>query len=287
MKPAPFKYLPALSWEEAVEYLSKYGDEAKILAGGQTLVPAMNFRLLKPEVLVDVNAVTNGDVIRTEQGKLIIGALARHVKFETPVCAGGLETLLPCMSRYIAHAPIRMRGTFAGSLAHADPASEWCTLLAALQGEVVAWGTNGERVIPANDFFLFPLQTSLKPFEIIKEVNLPLLDEKWVCGFQEFSRRAGDFGLALTLACLSIEGGIIKNARIGIGGVAATPFRSGVAEELLVGAEPSNKLFALAAEAAASEIIDPLEDQHATASYRLDLVRALLPRALAEIVTKT
>ena len=267
--------------------MSKYGDEAKILAGGQTLVPAMNFRLLKPEVLVDVNAVTNGDVIRTEQGKLIIGALARHVKFETPVCAGGLETLLPCMSRYIAHAPIRMRGTFAGSLAHADPASEWCTLLAALQGEVVAWGTNGERVIPANDFFLFPLQTSLKPFEIIKEVNLPLLDEKWVCGFQEFSRRAGDFGLALTLACLSIEGGIIKNARIGIGGVAATPFRSGVAEELLVGAEPSNKLFALAAEAAASEIIDPLEDQHATASYRLDLVRALLPRALAEIVTKT
>ena len=287
MKPAHFKYLSALSWEETVGYLSKYEDEAKIIAGGQTLVPAMNFRLLKPQVLVDVNAVQNGDVIRIDEGKLIIGALARHARFETPVCGGGLERLLPCMSRYIAHAPIRMRGTFAGSLAHADPASEWCTLLATLQGEVVALGPNGERIISAEDFFLFPLQTSLKPFEVIKEIKLPLLDEKWACGFEEFSRRAGDFGLALTLACLSIEEGIINNARIGIGGVAAIPFRSGAAEELLVGGPPSNKLFALAAEAAASEITEPLEDQHATASYRLDLVRALLPRALAQAVIKT
>lgn len=281
MKPAPFEYTQALSWQDAVAHLSEHGDDAKVLAGGQTLVPAMNFRLARPSVLIDLNTIENADHITSANGELRIGALARHVQFETPPCEGPLGLLIPRISRHIAHAPIRMRGTFAGSLAHADPASEWCALSATLDATIIAEGPGGEREIDARDFFVSILTTALDAAEVIREIRLPVLEADWHCGFREFSRRAGDFALALAVACVRLHDGLIEEARIGIGGVCAVPFRSAEAEAALIGQPPTSELFKRAGEAAA-ETIDAMNDHHANASYRRDLVRALVPRALSD-----
>ena len=281
MKPALFRYVRAESWADAVAQLDRHGDEAKVLAGGQTLVPAMNFRLARPAVLVDLNAIRDADRVDVENGELRIGALARHIRFDSPVCGGPLGRLLPRMSRHIAHVPIRMRGTFGGSLAHADPASEWCTLGATLDATVVIEGPAGGRLVGARDFFLSLLTTALAADEVVREIRLPVLGDGWRCGFREFSRRAGDFALALAVACIHIREGCIADARIGVGGVGAVPFRSEAAETVLAGQEVSPALFRRAGEAAL-EGVDALHDHHATAAYRCDLARVLVARALGD-----
>ena len=252
-----------------------------MLAGGQTLVPAMNFRLARPTVLVDLNAIPDADRVDVEDGALRIGALARHIRFDSPVCGGALGRLLPQVSRHIAHIPIRMRGTFGGSLAHADPASEWCALCATLDATILVEGPAGRKLVDARDFFESLLTTSLAAGEVVREIRLPVLDDSWSCGFREFSRRAGDFALALAVACIRIRGGCIADARIGIGGVGAVPFRSKAAETVLTGQAVSPALFGRAGEAALEEV-DVLHDHHATAVYRRDLARALVVRALGD-----
>lgn len=263
-----------------------HGDDAKVLAGGQTLVPAMNFRLARPSVLIDLNTIENSDDVVIRDDELRIGALTRHIRFETRACKGPLGRLLPQISRHIAHAPIRMRGTFAGSLAHADPASEWCTLSATLDATIIVQGPRGEREIGAGDFFLAALTTVLEGDEVIREVRLPLLGDNWYCGFREFSRRAGDFALAIAIACLQIRDNHIEAAQIGIGGAAAIPFRSAAAEAALIGKAPTPVVFEQAGEIAAASIEDALQDQHATETYRRDLVAALVPRALTDAVSQ-
>ena len=285
MKPAPFEYVQASSWQDAVSLLSLHGDDAKVLAGGQTLVPAMNFRLARPSVLIDLNTIEDADDVASFDDELRIGALTRHVRFETPVCDGPLGRLLPQVSRHIAHAPILMRGTFAGSLAHADPASEWCALGATLDATIVIQGPQGDQEIGAGDFFRSVLTTALENDEVIREIRLPLLDDHWYCGFREFSRRAGDFALAIAIACIRIRNNQIEAARIGIGGAGAIPFRSAAAEAALIGKTPTHAVFEQAGEAAAASIKDVLEDQHATATYRRDLVAALVPRALTDAMS--
>lgn len=285
MKPAPFEYVQASSWQDAVSLLRLHGDNAKVLAGGQTLVPAMNFRLARPSVLIDLNTIEDADNITIYDGELRIGALTRHVRFETRVCDGPLGRLLPQISRHIAHAPIRMRGTFAGSLAHADPASEWCALSATLDATIVVQGPRGDREIDAGDFFLSALTTALEDDEVIREIRLPLLGNDWYCGFREFSRRAGDFALAIAVACIRIRDNHIEAARIGIGGAGAIPCRSAAAEAALIGNAPTQPVFEQAGEAAAASIKDALEDQHATGTYRRDLVSALVPRALDDAMS--
>lgn len=252
-----------------------------MLAGGQTLVPAMNFRLARPAVLVDLNTIRDADRVDVEDGELRIGALARHIRFDSPVCDGPLGRLLPQMSRHIAHVPIRMRGTFGGSLAHADPASEWCALSATLDATVLVEGPAGKRPVGARDFFLSLLTTALEAGEVVREIRLPVLEEGWSCGFREFSRRAGDFALALAVACIQVQDGCVADARIGIGGVGAAPFRSESAEAVLRGQAVSQALFNRAGEAAL-EGVDALHDHHATAAYRRDLARVLVARALGD-----
>jgi len=281
VKPAPFEYIQASTWKDAVALLGEYGEDAKLLAGGQTLVPAMNFRLARPNVLIDLNTISDSAYAETNGTHLCIGGLARHIQFDVPLTGGPLRGLLPRVSRHIAHVPIRMRGTFAGSLAHADPASEWCTLIVSLDGSVVAQGSSGERTIDAKEFFVSALTTSLATNEVIREVRLPLLDESWYCGFQEFSRRAGDFALAIVIAHLKLNEGAIEAARVCIGGVGVVPFRATKAESELVGQSPNAGIFARAGEAA-SIFPDPIEDPHATGSYRCELVRTLVPRALRD-----
>jgi carbon-monoxide dehydrogenase medium subunit len=282
VKPAPFEYVVAESWDAAVAALAAHGDEARILAGGQSLVPTMNFRLARPSVLVDVNRIPGAGYIRSVGDTLSIGALTRHVRFEAPGVGGAYGRLLPRVAHHIAHLPIRMRGTFGGSLAHADPASEWCALARTFDAVMVVLGPSGERRIAAADWFDGALTTTLAEGEILREVELPALGAGWRCGFVEFSRRAGDFAIAAAVAGIEIVDGRIAQARIGVGGATETPQRSAAAEAALIGAVPDAAAFAAAGGAAADTIGDLLADHHATAALRRDLVRALVSRALAD-----
>jgi carbon-monoxide dehydrogenase medium subunit len=279
MKPAAFEYRAPRSVAEVLDLLAEHGDEAKVLAGGQSLVPAMNFRLARPSVLIDINRIGELDRLGTADGELRIGALTRHVAFEKGVAEGPLGALLAEVVRYIGHLPIRVRGTFAGSLAHADPAAEWCLVAATLDAVIVACSRADERAIDARDFFHSILTTALRPDELLAEVRLPLLDSGWHFGFAEFSRRAGDFALGMALALLRLEDGRIAEARIGVGGAGDRPLRIAAAERVLSGASPEPAAFAEAARIAASAV-DPFEDIHASVAYRRDLVRAMTRRAL-------
>jgi carbon-monoxide dehydrogenase medium subunit len=279
MKPAPFDYHAPRSVAEAIELLAAHGDDAKVLAGGQSLVPAMNFRLARPAVLVDINRIGELDFCSTTDGALRIGALTRHVRFERPVTEGALGALLADVVRYVAHLPIRVRGTFAGSLAHADPAAEWCVVATTLNAEIRARGPAGERSIGAAAFFRSILTTSLRPDELITEVRLPVLGPDWRFGFAEFSRRAGDFALGMALALLRMDGERIAEARIGVGGAGDRSLRITEAEQALAGALPDREALAEAGAIAAARV-DPFEDLHASVAYRRDLVRAMTRRAL-------
>ena len=283
MKPAPFEFHAPATIDAVVELLARRGEEGKIIAGGQSLIPTMNFRLARPACLIDVNGVSELDFLRTAGGRLRIGALTRHAAFHCPVVDGPLGRLLAEVVRDIAHYPIRQRGTFCGSVAHADPASEWCAVAATLEAEIVARSHAGERVMKGGDYFLGTLSTRLRPEELITEVRLPLLDDSWRAGFYEFSRRAGDFGLAMTVAALRIESGIVSVARLGIGGVEDRPRRIRDAEAALKGVAPDSGAFAQAAELV-SRMVDPMNDPHASAAYRRDLVRTTTLRALQRAV---
>jgi len=203
----------------------------------------------------------------------------RHAAFHRPVCDGPLGKLLADVVRHIAHYPIRSRGTFCGSLAHADPASEWCLALTALDGEVVAKSKRGERTIAARDYFKGIMTTALREDELLIEARLPLLAADTRCGFYEFSRRAGDFAMAMALGCYRVDGGKIAAPRLAVGGAEPNPRRIAEAERALAGAAPGDKAFRAAA-AAATAAIDPMEDFTTSAEFRRDLVLAVTRRAL-------
>ena len=280
MKPAAFRYHAPKTIDEAVALLAEVAaEDGRVLAGGQSLVPTMAFRLAKPAHLVDINGVTALNRITTTDGKLTIRACVRHAAFHRPVCNGPLGKLLADVVRHIAHFPIRNRGTFCGSLAHADPASEWCLVLAALDGEVVAKSARGERTIAARDFFKGVMTTALRDDELLLEARLPLLPGDTRCGFYEFSRRAGDFALAAALGAYRLEGGKIAEPRLAIGGAEVYPRRVAEAERVLANAAPGDKAFRAAAEAAMAAI-DPMEDIVNSAEFRRDLVLAVARRAL-------
>ncbi len=279
MKPVSFKYFAPRTVDDALDLLAAHGQEGTILAGGQSLVPAMNFRLARPASLIDINRIDALDYVREDGGELRIGALARHAHFEAPFTGGALSAFLPQVARQIGHVPIRSRGTFCGSIAHADPASEWCLLVATLGAELVIVGRRGKRSVGPNEYFVAALTTTLEPDELLTEVRLPLLDESWRMGFAEFSRRAGDYALAMCAAFLRFEDGRIVEARIGVGGATDRPSRIAAAEAVLTGANGGPDIFREAGNIAA-ETIDPLEDIHASAEYRRDLVRAMVARAL-------
>jgi carbon-monoxide dehydrogenase medium subunit len=204
----------------------------------------------------------------------------RHAAFETPAEPGVLGKLLAAVVANIAHHPIRTRGTFCGSLAHADPASEWCLTAVTLGAEMVARSVKGTRQVAAKDFFAGIMATALEADELLVEARLPLLPNDTKFGFQEMSRRAGDFAMAASLAVFRLEGGKIADPRVGVGGAEAVPSRSAAAEALLKGQAPSAALFAKAGEAAADGLFDVLEDARTSAEFRRDLVRAVVKRAL-------
>src|ERR1700676_1036222 len=280
MKPAAFRYHAPKTVDEAVALLAAVaGEDGRVLAGGQSLVPTMAFRLARPAHLVDINGVAALDRIAVADGKLVIGAGVRHAAFHRPVCDGPLGKLLADVVRHIAHYPIRNRGTFCGSLAHADPASEWCLVMTALDGEIVAKSARGERVIAARDFFKGIMTTALRDDELLIEARLPILAADMRGAFYEFTRRAGDFAMAMALGCYRVEAGKIVEPRLAVGGAEVNPRRIGEAERALAGAAPGDKAFRAAAQAATAAI-DPMEDSTTSAEFRRDLVLAVTRRAL-------
>lgn len=280
MKPSPFDYVAPTSLAEALDVLARDADETKVLAGGQSLIPMMNFRLARPERLVDINRIPGIDGIETAGDRLVIRTRTRHIQLQNLSLSGPLGHLLRNAAVKVGHLPIRTRGTFGGSLAHCDAASEWCLVASLLDAEITAESqARGTRTINAADFFQAIFTTALEPDEILTRVSLPLLDDSWTTGIAEFARRAGDFGIVTATAAVRVVDGVVSEARVSIGGVDEVPFRSVAAESTLRGEALTDELIAAASEAAAQEV-DPPSDTHGDAAYRRDLVRALLPRAL-------
>jgi aerobic carbon-monoxide dehydrogenase medium subunit len=280
VKPAPFDYLAATSAEEAIAALAQHGDEAKLLAGGQSLVPMLNFRLARPALLVDINRAAELDYLRETEGRVQIGAIKRQAAVER--WARERLPLLGTALKHVGHLAIRNRGTVVGSVAHADPASELPALLLCLDGEVVARGPKGDRVVPAGALYRAPLTTSLAPDELVTEARftLPRPEAGW--GFAEVARRHGDFALVGAAALLWLDGGgRVAGARLAFFGVGATPTRGTAAESALTGQTPTTERIGAAARAAVA-VLQPEGDLHASARYRQDVAAVLAERTLAE-----
>lgn len=281
MKPAAFEYYAPRTVDEAVALLKAHGDEAKLLAGGQSLVPLMNMRLARPGVIIDLNRTRGLDGLREQRGVLRIGAMVRQRAAERSALVASRCPLLRDALTWVGHPQIRNRGTIGGSVAHADPASEVPAVLAALDGEVVVRGPRGARTIPAAEFFVTYLTTALAPTELLTEVRIPALPRGAGWSWMEIARRHGDFALAGVGVVLALRGRVIGDARIGLTGVGPTPVRARAAEERLVGARPSEALWQEAADAVRAAV-EPDGDLHASADYRRHVAGVLTMRALRE-----
>jgi aerobic carbon-monoxide dehydrogenase medium subunit len=281
MKPAPFAYHAPTKLQDALNLLAALApQDGRILAGGQTLIPTMAFRMARPAHLIDINGIRELDGAKVAGDHLRIGACTRHALFESDEIPGRLGDLLRKVVRFIAHYPIRQRGTFCGSIANADPSSEWCCVVATLDGKIIAESAHGARRIAAKDFYKALMTTALRDDELITAVELPVLSDDTHTGFCEFSRRAGDFAIVMALVTYRLERGLIDGAHVGLGGAEAVPRRIAEAEKVLNGKAPAPDLFA-AAGAAAAAAIEPIDDSNNPVEYRRALVRTLVARALA------
>jgi CO/xanthine dehydrogenase FAD-binding subunit len=267
VKPAPFIYHRATSTSEALDMLASSADDASVLAGGQSLVPLMNFRVAQPAHLVDINGVDELDYIRLDDGWLAIGARTRQAAVERSEEVARAAPLMSEAMRHVAHPPVRHRGTVVGSVVHGDPAAELPAVVLALDGELVLQGPDGERRVPARDFFTGPLMTAKRPGELATEVRVPAANgNRPGHALVEFSRRHADFAVA---------GAAVSGDAVALFGVADTPIRATAAERLLAdGATPVD------AAGAAVEGLTPSEDVHGDAAYRRRVARACVERAL-------
>jgi len=287
MKPAAFEYIAPKTVEEVIDLLAAHEDEAKILAGGQSLMPIMNFRLGRPGMLIDINGLAGLDYIKQQDDYLLIGGLTRERTVEQSSLVQDLCPLLSKAITFVGHTAIRNRGTIGGSLVHADPSGEIPTVFCALNGLVKAVGPEGERWIDPEEFFLTFLTTSLEPTELLVEVKLPILPAGAGWSFMELSRRAGDFAIIGVATVLFMnDDGTCREARIALGGVAPTPFRAEEAEEALAGQMLDEQLIAKAGELA-GEAADAEDDYHASAEYRQEMARVMVIRSLGEALART
>jgi carbon-monoxide dehydrogenase medium subunit len=280
MKAAPFEYHAARTVEEAITLLATFAEQGgRVIAGGQSFVPMMAFRLARPGHLIDINGITDLARLVVDDEVLRIGATVRHATLETMTNGGALGHLLREVAGSIAHKPIRNRGTFCGSIAHSDPSAEWCLVGATLGAEIVARSALQLRTIPASDFFMGVMTTALAADELMTECRIRLLPDQTRYGFYEVNRRAGDFALAAALVSYQLEAGRIINVRVGIGGVEPFPRRLNDVEAILEGNAPDIMLFDKAAEAAAA-VVNPMEDSRNSPAFRRRLVHAVTQRAL-------
>jgi carbon-monoxide dehydrogenase medium subunit len=282
LKPGKFEYFRAESADAALELLAQYGDDAKVLAGGQSLVPMMNMRLARPEFLVDISQIKELSNLSVESDQITFGASVTQLTAER---SAALSEALPITAEALAqlgHVPIRARGTVCGSMAHADSAAELPTLAVALDAEMLVRSKTGMRTVSASDFFRGHFTTALEPDELLTEVRIPRTTDGWGSAFLEVARRHGDFGLIAVAALVSVDGERrIRAARVAVSGAADVPFRSHAAEQALAGASSDDGAGDLlgALEIITTEI-DPPSDVHASSEYRRELAGVLVRRAL-------
>jgi aerobic carbon-monoxide dehydrogenase medium subunit len=286
MKPSAFDYHAPSTIEEALVLLRDLGPDARPLAGGQSLVPMMNFRITNPSHLVDLNRVSGLSYVRVENGHLCIGAMTRHRDVEHSEVIKNAWPLLSGAMKHVGHVQIRNRGTIGGSLSHADPAAELPAIVGALDGELMLRGAAGTRTLRAEEFFLGVLTTAAQPDELLVEIRIPALPAGTSWAFDELSRRRGDFaivGVAAVVRCDRSKK--IDFARLTFAGVGEKYVRSRLAEEALLGKEPVADAISEAARVAASEL-DPPSDLHASANYRRQVAEVMAERVLSQAVAQ-
>jgi CO/xanthine dehydrogenase FAD-binding subunit len=281
MKPAKFEYIAPRTTAEALSALAEYGDGAKVLAGGQSLVPLMNMRLARPEVIVDINEVAELDYVReSDVGGLMIGSLTRQRQLEREPVVRDQFPVLTEAAELIGHFQIRNRGTIGGSLAHSDPAAELPAVMTAMDAEFVIASSTGERTVTPPEFFVTYLTTALEPNELLTEIRVPAVPAGTGSRVYEVSRRHGDFALVGAVTLLEPgAGGTIGKARIALFGVNPTPVRATEAEQILAGQQASETLFREVGEIASRDL-DPDGDIHASAEYRKEVAAVVVRRAL-------
>jgi len=287
MKPPRFDYAAPTTVAEAVGLLKQHDSEAKILAGGQSLMPLLNMRLTRPEFLVDLGKVPELRYIREVDGAIAIGAMTTKRAVEDSELVKQRQPLLHAATVLIGHGAIRNRGTVGGSLAHADPAAEYPAVAVALDAQLHAVGPNGSRTIKAADFYVSYLTTVLEPTEILTEVHFPVSPARtgWSC--MEVVRRHGDFAMTGAVITLTLAGdGRCSGARIVLFGVGPTALRAAAAEQVLIGQTPSEQVFRNAGQQAAAAVEEPMSDTHASGEYRRYLAQVMTRRALAEAVSR-
>lgn len=286
MKPPIFEYHVPGTLAEALAFLRELGPEARPLAGGQSLVPMMNFRITHPKHLVDLNRIESLAYIRVEQDHLCIGAMTRHRQVETSAIIREGWPLLTGTMRHVAHIQIRNRGTIGGSLSHADPAAELPAVMTALDASMELRSARGSRVLKAPEFFVSALTTALEPDELLVEIRIPPLAAGTGWAFDELSRRRGDFAIVGVAALLGLDsGGKIAHARLTFTGVGDCPIRSVRAENMLLGRSPDPDALKAAAHAAGQDL-QPESDLHATAAYRRAVGETMAARVLQEAATR-
>jgi len=282
MKPAPFDYFSPATVEEALALLDEHGGDAKPLAGGQSLIPAMNFRLARPAVLVDLNRIAELAYVRAAPSGVAIGAMTRQRAVERSDDVARAAPLLAEAMPSIAHPQIRNRGTMGGSIAHADPSAELPAVMLALDAQFRAKSATGERSIPAGEFFKGMLETALAAGELLVEIAVPPLPARSGTAFLEMARRHGDYALVGVAVVVTLDPrGRCKEAKLGLLSVGDGPVLATEAGKVLAGQSPSEELLRAASDAAATRDVDPPSDIHASAAYRRQLVSVLTRRALA------
>ncbi|PID15001.1 MULTISPECIES: xanthine dehydrogenase family protein subunit M [unclassified Sporosarcina] len=280
MKPAVFNYIRPESVEETLQLLSDYGDDAKILSGGQSLIPVLNMRLSTPKYLIDIGRLEGLNYIREEGDHLSVGALVKHKDIESSPLVKELCPILGEAIRWVGTTQIRNRGTIGGSIAHGDPSAELPCVLAALRGEIVVASLEGEDVLSPEEFFLTYMLTSMQPDQVIKEIRFPIMSKKSAFSFVEVARTHGDFALAEAAVILETdETETVIKAQIAVGGVNPTPTVLEEVEDHIMGKKLTDELLTEVRRMTEGNV-DPESDLHGTAEYRRELVGVLVQRAL-------
>jgi carbon-monoxide dehydrogenase medium subunit len=280
VKPSRFAYHAPETIEEAITILGRYDGNARLLAGGQSLIPIMNFRMASPSAIVDLGRIPHLSYIAEESGMIQIGAMTRQRAVEfSPLIREKLPLLHEAIG-WVGHLPTRSRGTMGGSIAYADPSSEIPMVLQALDGEVTVQGPSGKRTVRAADLFLAPLTTSLEPFEILVEIRLPAMPADVGHAVEEFARRRGDFAIVAVATAVQFNGESCHSVRLAAAGIGPTPVRLRAAERILLNSELGEDAVEQASNVAAAELVEPPSDGNASADFRRHLAAELTRRAL-------
>lgn len=287
MKPVKFDYYAPASVPEALDTLAELGYDGKVLAGGQSLIAAMNFRMARPAALVDLNTLPELAYIKpADDGGLAIGTMTRVYKVEHDPEVAKKFPLLVEVAKYIAHPQIRRRGTFGGAIAHADPAGQLPSIAVAMDANVLIRGKGKERWVRAPELIIGPFMTLIEPDEMLAEVVLPANPPHTGSNYMQVSRQSGGYAQAAVASVVTLDGDKVKNVRLVLMSVGETPILSQKAVEILVGEKPTAETLKAVAEAASTSEIDPATDLHATADYRRTLIRVLVMRSLAESIAR-